>query len=233
MDVESTVEQAPGPVVDEDRPCGVVRDDKDAGASKVTNEPAKAWPEVEGESDGVLAKRVAQGDQDAATILIERYQANVRSFLRKLCNNAELADDLSQDTFVRMLKHADRFDPKYPMRRWLLTIARRLLINYLRRADQRVHKTEYLGMQSKEQTPDEITAHEDQQSFNKSLLEKALLKLSESQRNVIVLFHQKEMSIQDVSEVLNMPTGTVKSHLHRARASLRKILEPQLEVIQP
>jgi len=182
--------------------------------------------------DGTLAQRVAQGDQDAAAILIKRYEAMVRSFLRRTTGRADLADDLAQETFVRLLRYADRFNPRYPMKRWLLTIARRLSINYARRADQRVVATEYLGMATTDQGPDQEVAKADQLEMTRKLLNQAMEHLNETQRAVLVLFHQKEMSIQDVADVMDMPIGTVKSHLHRARAAMRKILEPKIEVIK-
>jgi len=210
--------------------------EKDPPESIGEGSPTEVGPpnttDAEDCDDGTLARRVAQGDQEAATILINRYQAMVRSFLRRTTGRADLADDLAQETFVRLLRYAHRFDPKYPMKRWLFTIARRLSINYARRADQRVVATEYLGMASKHPGPQEIVEKEDEQLMTRQLLNQAMEKLNETQRAVLVLFHQKEMSIQDVAEVMDMPTGTVKSHLHRARAALRKILEPQIEGIR-
>jgi RNA polymerase sigma-70 factor (ECF subfamily) len=228
------------PHQDDQMPVGISGPDppeSGSAPSKSTPEPETAPPNIGGADaeecdDGTLAKRVAQGDQEAATILINRYQPMVRSFMRRTTGRADLADDLAQETFVRLLRYADRFDPKYPMKRWLFTIARRLSINYARRADQRVVATEYLGMASDHQGPQEKVEKEDQLLMTRQLLNQAMEKLNETQRAVLVLFHHKEMSIQDVAEVMDMPTGTVKSHLHRARAAMRKTLEPQIEGIR-
>src|SRR5437016_5467363 len=73
--------------------------------------------------DGELARLVTRGDRSAAAVLIDRHQPAVFGFLRKLTGRPDLAEDLAQDTFVRLLKNAHRYDPQYPMRRWLLTIA--------------------------------------------------------------------------------------------------------------
>ena len=64
------------------------------------------------------------------------------------------------------------------------------------------------------------------------MIDAALLKLSEAQRTAMVLFHQQELSIEEIARVMEMPVGTIKSHLHRARAAMRKTLGPQLESMQ-
>ena len=183
-------------------------------------------------SDGELAQLVASGDQQAAAVLITRYERLVRSFLRKITGRPELADDLAQDTFVRLLKTAHRYDPKYPMRTWLLTIARRLSINHSRRGDQKVMSTEYEGHHAGADGPDARAEASDTQNATRRMLNEALSQLSEPQRTAIVLFHEKEMSIEDVAAAMEMPVGTIKSHLHRARAAMRKLLGPKVEVVQ-
>ncbi len=183
-------------------------------------------------SDGDLAAKVAQGDRLAAQTLILRYQVMVRSFLRRLTPDHALADDLAQDTFVRMLQHADRFDPKYAMKTWLLTIARRLLINHSRRAERRVVHSEFELTSSPVDTPASIAAVNDERRDARERLTRALATLSDSQRQAVVLFHQQDLSIQEVADVMQIPVGTVKSHLHRARASMRQFLAPQMEQVR-
>jgi len=181
--------------------------------------------------DAELARRTADGDRDAAQLLILRYQGVVRSFLLKLSRRPAVADDVAQETFLKMLRYADRYDPKYPMKTWLLTIARRTWLNHLRRADNRVKSGEFSYMASNEADPAALVELTDRQERARELLGKALEKLSDPQRTAIVLFHQQQLPIQEIAKVMKMPEGTVKSHLHRARAALREILEPQREVI--
>ena len=123
--------------------------------------------EVDQDSDANLIKRVAQGESDAATLLIERYQGPLRSFLIKLTRRPHLADDLAQDTFIRMLRYADRYDPQYALKTWLFTIARRLFINHMRRAEQRNVSSEYLGMASEGPTAEELTTRADELNYKK------------------------------------------------------------------
>ncbi|HAI13434.1 MAG TPA: hypothetical protein DCM28_17130 [Phycisphaerales bacterium] len=195
-------------------------------------ERKKAAGQQEHRDDAQLARLIAEGDRAAAGELIERYQAPVRSFLLKLSGNADVADDIAQETFVRVLKYAKRYDPQFKMITWLLTIARRLWLNHLRRKDNQTHNTSYEQMSEKASGPDMTLQREDQLEHTRKLLSDAMTHLTEPQRTALVLFHQQELPVGEVAKVMKMPEGTVKSHLHRARAALRKILQPNVEVIE-
>ncbi len=184
-------------------------------------------------TDAELAQRIADGDRTAAGVLVQRYQSMVRSFLIRLSGRDDVADDLAQETFIRVLQYAGRYDPKYPMRTWLFTIARRLWINHLRRGKHRKTVEPTWEQVSNERDPADAASRADRLSVTRQVLDTALMQLSEPQRPAVVLFHQQDMSMAEMAEVMKMPVGTVKSHLHRARAALRHILTPQLETIQP
>jgi RNA polymerase sigma-70 factor, ECF subfamily len=141
-----------------------------------------------------------------------------------------LADDLAQETFIRLLRYADRYDAGYPMRTWLFTIARRLSINHGRRADSQVTSTQYLGMRSDTSDPAGDAERSDSRRALGERLDAALAQLSEPQRVTLVMFHQQDLSIDQIAQTLDMPTGTVKSHLHRGRAAMRKVLGSQEDV---
>jgi RNA polymerase sigma-70 factor (ECF subfamily) len=180
--------------------------------------------EADSQSDGSLARRAAAGDRSAATELIVRHQEPVRRFLRRLTGRADVADDLAQETFIRMLRSAGRYDERYPMRSWLLTIARRLSINR-GRTTRRVRQSEdFEWARSREMDPAMAVEEMDSQRSLARTLEEAMAKLTEAQRQALVLFHQQGLSVQETAAVMELPVGTVKSHLHRARASMRQII---------
>jgi len=174
--------------------------------------------------DAELARRVAGGDHVAATALIERYHAQVRRFLTRLTRREDIADDLAQETFVRMLRHAGRYDPQYPMRTWLLTIARRLSINRGRSDGRAMGIDDWHWAPASGPGPDDLAEQADEREHLRRRLDAAITQLTEPQRHALLLFHQQELSVQQAAEVMNLPVGTVKSHLHRARAALRQIL---------
>lgn len=175
-------------------------------------------------TDAELVEMAIEGDRDAAGELVSRYHTRVRLFLLRLCGNATLADDLAQDTFVRMLRYLHRYDSQYAMQTWLMTIARRLWINHITRKKKTLSEDAMFGVQSDEIRPDEQVAEQDDLQYHRERINKGLLRLSEAQRQAIILFHQQELPIQEVAEVMEVPVGTVKSHLHRARATLRTLL---------
>lgn len=195
--------------------------------------PSQITAVVDARDDGELAQLAAGGDKQAATELIHRYQGLVRRFLRRLTGRDDLADDLAQDTFVRMLNYADRYDPKYPMRTWLLTIARRLSINSGRRQGRMFTTEEFHGVQRTEEAPDLLAERADENRAQRAQLNRAMAQLTDSQRQAILLFHQQGLPVQEVAEVMGLPVGTVKSHLHRGRAAMKKLLGMEIQEGNP
>ncbi|MEM9414174.1 MAG: RNA polymerase sigma factor [Planctomycetota bacterium] len=186
--------------------------------------------------DGALARRIAMGDRAAAGELVRRYHAMVRGFLRKICFDRDAAEDLSQETFVRALKYAHRFDPKYPMRTWLLTIARRLSINHGQKAKRRrgVPGVEAIGLEdTRAPAPPLESERAERAALSSTLLDAALKRLSEPQRLAIVMHYQQSMPLEEIGKALDMPVGTVKSHLYRGRKRMRELLEPREKDVMP
>ncbi len=186
--------------------------------------------------DGQLASRIASGDVQAAEELVRRHQAPVRGFLRAVCYDRSAIDDLAQETFLRALKHAGRFDPKYPMRGWLLTIARRLSINHGQKQKRRrpAAGIEPDQLQTDTNTsPSSQLERQEQQTLNRDMVQQAMTKLSEPQRVAIAMHYQQGLPLEQIADTLDMPIGTVKSHLHRGRKRMRELLEPQAERLMP
>lgn len=175
-------------------------------------------------SDAELAHRAADGDRHAAGLLIERHQLMVRHFLRRLTGCDATADDLAQETFVRMLRYAHRYDDRYAMRTWLLTIARRLCINHGRTIGRTVTGPHTPDLTSAEPDPADRAAQAEDGHRLRASLHQAMQQLTHSQREAVLLFHQQGLSIHDTAEVMDLPANTVKSHLHRGRAALRRLL---------
>jgi len=196
--------------------------------------------------DGALARRIAKGDRAAAAELVDRYQGMVRGFLRKVCFDRDAIEDLSQETFVRALKYAHRFDPRYPMKTWLLTIARRLSINHGQKQKRRRGEPGRAGVPGEGSgvepvwledetaaSPSAEAERDERAGLSRSLLEDALEKLSEPQRVSIVMHYQEGLALEEIGRALDMPVGTVKSHLHRGRKKMRELLEPRSEDLLP
>ncbi|MEO0476359.1 MAG: RNA polymerase sigma factor, partial [Planctomycetota bacterium] len=150
--------------------------------------------------DGQLAARVASGDSAAAEELVRRHQAPVRGFLRAVCYDRSVIDDLAQETFLRAIKHAGRFDAQYPMRGWLLTIARRLSINHGQKAKRRrpAAGIEPDQVQTDTTGPSTRLEAEEQQTLTRDMVQQAMARLTEPQRVAIAMHYQQGLSAYHV-----------------------------------
>lgn len=180
------------------------------------------WNSGADDSDAALAQRATAGDRAAADVLVMRHQALVRGYLRRLTGGQDQADDLAQETFLRMFRHLARYDSRYSMRTWLLTIAYRLWINDRQRPGrhQAIVDERFIPQPMVPPALDE----QDEQAHLRCRLDGALGQLTDAQRSAVTLVHQQGLSVQEAARVMRMPAGTIKSHLHRGRARLRELL---------
>jgi len=143
----------------------------------------------------------------------------------------EDAEDLTQATFVRMFKAAERYDPSRPFAAWLFTIASRLCIDHLRRrrllavplsrTDRDTDEEWTIDVVDPEPRPDEVSARHEEEVRIQELIDT----LPPHYRIVVMLRHQQDLSYEEIATSLNLPLGTVKARIHRARALLRGRIE--------
>lgn len=182
--------------------------------------------------DADLIRRCLTGDQRACRDLVRRYQRPVFSVLMRVVKRAEDAEDLTQETFVRMFRALDRYDLERPFTAWLFTIATRLGIDHLRRRKVQTVSLTWSepGSSGEERTmdvedpgllPDEIASHAEEEKNAQDLIDS----LPEHYRIVVVLRHQQDLSYEEIAEALGLPLGTVKARIHRARALLKDRIE--------
>ncbi|MCH8270263.1 MAG: sigma-70 family RNA polymerase sigma factor [Planctomycetes bacterium] len=178
-----------------------------------------------------LIRRAAAGDRSAAEACIRAHQQSLFAYMLRMSGRPDVAEDIVQEAFVRVLTNLDRFDDRYRFSTWLFTIAKRLYVNTCQK-----HKPIYdsdiveawqgAGCESDwSPTRDEI------QENVRSALDECLQMLPERQREIIILFHQQDWRIAVIARHLDMPEGTVKSHLHRGRRKLRLLLEARETLI--
>lgn len=132
------------------------------------------------------------------------------------------AEDAAQETFVRAFVHRHEFDSERPMMPWLMTIARRLCLDRLRR-----HKTENLAPEADAAlAPDHAPGTFQQVASRQQLarLQAAFAGLAEGPREALAMYHFHDLSYQQIAETLQVPLGTVMTWLHRGRAELKKKL---------
>ena len=139
-------------------------------------------------------------------------------------------EDVAQAAFVRVLTNLDRFDPRFRFSTWLFTIARRLFLNF-REKRRPANGSETMGSWGSEAgRPEAGVSRAEMGVVARDALQRALMVLSLEQREVMILFHQQDWPIWLIAEHLEMPEGTVKSHLHRGRRRLREVLATTTQV---
>ena len=171
-----------------------------------------------------LIEAAMTGDRGAADRLIRAHQGPVYAYMLRMAGKPDIAEDIVQEAFVRVLTNLQRFDFNYRFSTWLFTIARRLYLNRQQKLSP-VFDTDFIGAARSQRPAHESRAddHEMNGRFREAL-QWGLMKLSSDQREILVLFHQQNWPIALIAKHLDIPEGTVKSHLHRGRRRLRQVL---------
>jgi RNA polymerase sigma-70 factor (ECF subfamily) len=176
--------------------------------------------------DRDLVVRARSGEPEAFEAIVRSYQKRVYGVALRMTRRHEVADDITQETFVRAYSHLDRFELGRPLAPWLTRIAVNLSINYLTAAARREQQfAEGDGPAAEpraEGDPDPLT---DLLSLEfRRALDVAVQKLPPDQRIVFDLKVHDEMRYEEIAEVLEISTGTVMSRLFRARQKLKAML---------
>lgn len=173
-----------------------------------------------------LIREARKGNGSAIAALIEAHQPSLYAFMLRLSGRPDVAEDVVQEAFVRVLRNLDRFDDRFRFSTWLFTIARRLYVNQRQRLQPRYDSDAISDCRDRrhDQAPGEETDRLESMRTIRELIEEALADLPELPREIVLLYHQQSWSISDIAAHLRLPEGTVKSHLHRARKRMQKCM---------
>lgn len=172
-----------------------------------------------------LIHNALAGDRSAAAALVQAHQASLYAFMLRRCGRPEMAEDVVQEAFVRALTNLHRFDTRFRFSTWLFTIAKRLHCNLVQKCAP-AYDSDLVAFSADDlHDGDDALEAEEHRTRTRSDLDEALGRLPETQREIVVLFHQCDWPIARIAEHYLMPAGTVKSHLHRGRRKLRVALE--------
>jgi RNA polymerase sigma-70 factor (ECF subfamily) len=185
--------------------------------------------------DADVAALAKEGREPAFRELVRRYERPVFSLIFRMVRDRETAEDLAQDTFIKVLNNIDRYRPEFKLSSWLFKIANNVTIDHLRK---RQLATVSLDGSPHAQTAAEAQATSlDVESRGESALEaiesrelgsaieRAIGKLRPEYRSCILLRHVEGRSYEEIAATLDLPLGTVKTYIHRARHELREALE--------
>jgi RNA polymerase sigma-70 factor (ECF subfamily) len=171
-----------------------------------------------------LLRRARRGDGRAMEEVMGLFQGPLQSYLVRLCGDRELAEDLTQETFVRVLGNLDRFDDRFRFSTWLFTIGRRLWMNHLNKLRPRSDSEHVERSGDAQVSPGMVAVRREQRTRLRKLLDAALAALTPSQREMVLLYHQQEMGVGEIARRWSLPEGTVKSHLFRARRRMLAVI---------
>lgn len=188
-----------------------------------------------GEADRDLVVRARDGDGDAFAAIVRAYQRRIYSVALRMTRRHEVADDITQDTFVRAYRNLGRFDLGRPLQPWLVKIAVNLSINHLNGAARREQSLYTEDSPGGPRQPfsgtngaDEPLESDPQRSLEAkefaSDLERAVESLSPEQRAVFILKVVEGLRYEEIAKTLDISEGTVMSRLSRARARLKVLL---------
>ena len=178
----------------------------------------------------VIARGLRRGDPDVLDALIERYKYRLFRYLLYLTGRREIAEDLFQETWIRVLERGRQYDGKSKFEPWLFTIARNLVIDNQRRRQPRF--LDLLNGGTSEETWLDVQASKQPSALDivsrqetSELVDAGLAQLPAPYREVLVLRFQEEMGIGEIAQVVRAPLSTVKSRLYRGLEAMRELLE--------
>ncbi len=181
------------------------------------------------------AVRLRRGDPDALVALLERYQHRLYRFLLRMVREPATAEDLFQQTWIRVAENVRRFDPNRGIEPWLFSIARNLAIDYLRRMRPESLDAPLPSGESRADTLADPHVGREPVAFEKLLRDQTSSRLAEGvselpaiYREVVTLRFEEEMKLEEIAGLLDVPLSTVKTRLRRALEALRGSLAERL-----
>jgi len=205
-------------------------------------------PDLSEASDQDLVARARDGDQEAYGELLRRHVRSIYKFVHRMVRDYDLADDLTQEVFVKAFSKLESHRPEHSFSSWILKIASNHVVNHLKR-EQRLRRRR-LDTVPLEPTPDASSPRRlmaggmrraawttptpkprDVRALVPAL-EEALARLKETYRRCLILREIEARSYEDIAEIMDLPVGTVSTCLHRARRELRAALDPLREALE-
>lgn len=170
-------------------------------------------------NDKALVELALQNRQEAYTRLLVRHKDRVQAFISKLIVDRAEAEDLMLLSFDKAFRNLKRYNPKFAFSTWLYSIAYNLCIDYFRK-----NKQYFVGLEEARETaditPEEVYIANQQRNTVESLIDQ----LKPEYREVIYLRYMQHYAYEEIAEQLNIPLGTVKTRIHRAKCELNKII---------
>lgn len=174
-------------------------------------------------TDSQLVLSLQAGSLEALGILYDRHRGLVFRTAVAITGDSEAAADLLQDVFLRLYRFASHIDPLRPLEPWLYRMTTNLSYTWVKRRQRWLRPLEDVAdwlAGARKDTP----AYQAEMNDSWSQVQQAVLRLPLAHRGVVVLYYINDLSLQEISEILDIPVGTVKSRLHYGRQALKQSL---------
>jgi len=174
-------------------------------------------------NDTELINQILNGNMNAFTFLVSRYQKLVVHITGRLIQRQDELEDVCQDVFLKVFQNLGKYRNECKLSTWIATIAYNTSINYLRKFKKgdEVNQDDAVALRN---LADFGTSNYEQADLHRYIREQ-IEKLPIHYRTVLTLFHLEEFSYQEIEQITGMPEGTVKSYLFRAKALLKEKLK--------
>ena len=179
-------------------------------------------------SDAELAREARDGSEAAYRELVARYATSAVNFIYRYVHDRGLAEDLAQEGFLRVYQRLHTYDTGRKFASWFFQVLRNITIDYLRvnrvptasldELEEAGHTVRAVDMEGL--SPEQVAEHRELASA----VDAALSRLRPEYREVVVLRYQEGLTQPEIAEILGLPSGTVKTYLHRARRELADML---------
>ena len=190
------------------------------------------------QQDLELVEKAIQGDQSAYAMLMDRYRESIYYMMLKMVKNTDDADDLTIEAFGKAFRRLEQYSPSYAFSTWLFKIASNNCIDFIRKKRIKVTSMdsgiqtddgEQIRIDAKSNTRDPEETMEHKQKV--IMMREVVAKLKPRYRILVEKRYFEELSYEEISEELNLPLGTVKAQLFRARDFLANMMEKTKDTI--
>lgn len=170
-------------------------------------------------TDEMIMEAVKSGDLQQASVLFERYNKRIYNFLARMTMSKVLAEDLTQNVFLRMIKYRNSYREGNKFHSWIYQIARNVFSDHYQ-----MHKNKFAGFVDVEKVEDSIADKEEsiEQDEREKILHKSMAMLNEEQRELLVLTRFQHLKYEEVAVIMDTTVANIKVKVHRAIQKLKE-----------
>lgn len=173
-------------------------------------------------TDEQLVDQIRQGDDDAYRLLIERHKNYIYTLVYRMVEHRETAEDLTQDIFIKLYRSIIYFRGESKFTTWLYRLAVNVVTDYRRAQKRKPHQTIVDKLKgwfgSRDEEPEAVAIQKEQQH----MVQRLLSELPDKYRLILYLYHYKQLSYQEISEITELPLKTIETRLYRGKALLKQ-----------